>query len=161
MMIESIRVGILIAERVLLSNMIIELNEEGKVMGIRLKIENKAMDTQSIMAAQAQAKYLTWLMKEESCSYEEALAIVQGRTDPLEPEYMLGYKLADPVWMIAIFKQLPKKNRIKAAHNFSELLTEEERILFWNEVFDEKNAKQFKKQYKEAKKEKGLKDDTD
>ena len=128
-------------------------------MGIRRKIEDKAMDTQSILAAQAQAKYLTWLMKEEDCSYEEALAIVQGRTDPLEPEYMLGYKLADPVWIIAIFKQHPKKNRIKAAHNFAELLSEEERILFWNEVFDEKNAKKFKKEYKKAKKEKGITDD--
>ena len=127
-------------------------------MGIRSKIEDKAMDTQQILAAQAQAKYLSWLMKEESCSYEEALAIVQGRTDPLEPEYMLGYKLADPVWMIAIFKQHPKKNRIKAAHNFAELLTEEERILFWKEVFDEKTCKKFKKQYKKAKKEHGIDD---
>lgn len=128
-------------------------------MGIRSKIEDKAMETQQTLAAQAQSKYLTWLMKEEDCSYEEALAIVQGRTDPLEPEYMLGYKLADPVWMIAIFKQHPKKNRIKAAHNFAELLSEEERILFWNEVFDEKNAKKFKKEYKKAKKEKGIVDD--
>ena len=130
-------------------------------MGIRSKINDKAMDTQSMLAGQAQGKYLAWLMKEEDCSYEEALAIVQGRTDPLEPEYMLGYKLADPVWQIAIFKQHPKKNRIKAAHNFAELLSEEEKDLFWNEVFDEKNMKQFKKEYKKAKKKHGIKDDQD
>ena len=128
-------------------------------MGIRDKINNKALETQQNLATQAQAKYLNWLMKEESCSYEEAIAIVQGRTDPLEPEYMLGFKLADPVWMIAIFKQHPKSNRIKAAHNFAELLSEEEKNLFWNEVFDEKNAKKFKKEYKKAKKEKGISDD--
>ena len=127
-------------------------------MGIRSKIEQKAMDTQSLLAAQAQAKYLAWLMKEEECDYETALAIVQGRTDPIEPDYMLGYKLADPVWMIAIFKQHGKNNRLKAARNFSELLSEEERILFWNEVFDEENAKKFKKKYKKAKKEHGIDD---
>ena len=128
-------------------------------MGIRSKIEDKAMDTQQILAAQAQAKYITWLMKEEDCDYEEALAIVQGRTDPLEPQYMLGYKLADPVWMIAIFKQHGKDNRLKAARNFAALLSDEEKKIFWEEVFDEKNAKAFKKKYKEEKKKHGVKDD--
>ena len=128
-------------------------------MGIKCRIEEKAMETQQTLAAHAQMKYIQWLMKEEECDYEEALAIVQGRTDPLEPEYMLGYKLADPVVMIAIFKQHGKNNRLSAARNFAATVTEEERILFWNEVFDEKNAKQFKKKYKEEGKKKGLKDD--
>ena len=48
-------------------------------MGIRSKIENKAMETQQTLAAHAQMKYINWLMKEEQCSYEEAIAIVQGR----------------------------------------------------------------------------------
>lgn len=130
-------------------------------MGIKSRIEEKAMETQQTLAAHAQMKYIQWLMKEEECDYEEALAIVQGRTDPLEPEYMLGYKLADPVVMIAIFKQHGKNNRLSAARNFAATLTEEERILFWNEVFDEKNAKQFKKKYKEEAKKKGVKDDTE
>ena len=128
-------------------------------MGIRSKIEEKAMDTQQILAAQGQAKYLNWLMKEEECDYEEALAIVQGRTDPLEVEYMLGYKLADPVWMIAIFKQHGKNNRLKAARNFCEqLLSDEEKIVFWRDVFDEKTCKKFKKEYKKAKKKHGIDD---
>ncbi len=128
-------------------------------MGIRTKIEEKAMETQQTLAAHAGMKYLQWLMKEESCSYEEALAIVQGRTDPLEPEYMLGYKLADPVVMIALFKQAGKKNRLQAAKNFAMTLSQEEQIIFWKEVFDEQNAKQFKKKYKEEKKKHGVKDD--
>ena len=61
--------------------------------------------------------------------------------------------------MIAIFKQHGKNNRLSAARNFAATLTEEERILFWNEVFDEKNAKQFKQKYKKEAKKKGLKDD--
>ena len=96
-------------------------------MGIKSRIEEKAMETQQTLAAHAQMKYLSWLMKEEQCDYNEALAIVQGRTDPLEPEYMLGYKLADPVVMIAIFKQHGKNNRLSAARNFAATLTEEER----------------------------------
>ena len=125
-------------------------------MGIRSRVENKALETQQTLAAHAQMKYLKWLMKEEQCSYEEAIAIVQGRTDPLEPDYMLGYKLSDPVVMIAIFKQAGKNNRLAAARNFAATLTEEERILFWNEVFDEENAKQFKKSYKKEKKKHGI-----
>ena len=128
-------------------------------MGIKTKIEQKAMDTQSALAAQAQAKYLKWLMNEEQCSYEEALAIVEGRTDPLEPEYMLGFKLSDPVVIIAIFKQIGKKNRLAAAQNFAMGLSDEERIIFWRDVFDEKNARQFKKKYKDEKKKKGIADD--
>ena len=128
-------------------------------MGIKGKIEEYSLNKARDLGAQAQAKYIGWLMKEEDCDYEEALAIVQGRTDPLEPEYMLGYKLADPVWMIAIFKQHGKDNRLKAARNFAALLTEEEKKIFWEEVFDEKNAKAFKKKYKEEKKKHGVKDD--
>lgn len=128
-------------------------------MGIKTKIEQKAMNTQSALAAQAQAKYLKWLMNEEKCSYEEALAIVEGRTDPLEPEYMLGFKLSDPVVIIAIFKQIGKKNRLAAAQNFAMGLSDEEKIIFWRDVFDEKNARQFKKKYKDEKKKKGIADD--
>jgi hypothetical protein len=128
-------------------------------MGFRTKIEDKAIETQSLMAAQAQAKYLKWLMNEEQCSYEEALAIVEGRTDPLEPDYMLGFKLSDPVVVIAIFKQIGKKNRLAAAQNFAMTLTDEEKIIFWRDVFDEKNAKQFKKKLKDEKKKKGIADD--
>lgn len=135
-------------------------------MGIKSRIEQKkeqielkAMDTQHLLASIAGQRYINWLMKEEKCDKEEAVAIVEGRTDPLEPKYMLGFKLADPVVMIAIFKQHGKNNRLSAARNFAATLTEEERILFWNEVFDEKNAKQFKQKYKKEAKKKGLKDD--
>lgn len=125
-------------------------------MGIRSRIEEKATETQGILASQAQIKYLKWLMKEEKCDYEEAIAIVQGRTDPLEPEYMLGYKLADPVWEIALFKQFGKEKRLKAANNFAAMLSEKEKELFWTQVFDEKNCKKFKKQYKKETKGKGI-----
>lgn len=121
-------------------------------MGIRTKIEEKALDVNAQLTAQAQMKYLSWLMDEEQIDYEEALAIVQGRTDPVEWEYILGYKLSDPALMFALFKQPRKKNRINAAKNFADTLEPEEAAIFWTQVFDEENGKLFKEKLKEEKK---------
>lgn len=128
-------------------------------MGIRNKINEAAMQKSQDLAAQAQYKYLQWIMKEESCSYDEAIAIIQGRTDPLEVEYMLGYKLADPAWMIALFKQPGKKRRMNAALNFADLLSDPEKEVFWKEVFNAETGKSFKEKWKKEKKKKGIKDD--
>ena len=125
-------------------------------MGIKRKVEDRAMQLQSDLAAQTQMKYIQWLMKEEDCDYEEAMAIVQGLTDPLEPEYMLGFKLADPVLQIALFKQISKKARRQAAQNFAATLSDPEKDLFWSEVFNDETGKQFKKAYKAEKKKKGI-----
>ena len=127
-----------------------------KMGKIRAKIDDRAMQLQQDLANQAQMKYIQWLMKEEECDYEEAIAIVMGNTDPLEPEYMLGYKLADPVLQIALFKQLSKKARMQAAQNFAATLSEQEELIFWTEVFNPENAKQFKKAYKAEKKKKNV-----
>lgn len=123
---------------------------------IKNKIDDRALQLQQDLANQAQMKYIQWLMKEEECDYEMAIAIVMGNTDPLEPEYMLGYKLADPVLQIALFKQLSKKARMQAAQNFAATLSEQEELIFWTEVFNPENAKQFKKAYKAEKKKKGV-----
>lgn len=127
-----------------------------KKMGIKTRIEDRATQRQSDLAAQAQMKYIQWLMKEEECDYEMAIAIVMGNTDPLEPEYMLGYKLADPVLQIALFKQHPKKSRIQAAKNFAATLSDREKDLFWSEVFNEETAGKFKSEYRKEKKKKGV-----
>ena len=125
-------------------------------MGIKSRIEDRATQLQSDLAAQTQMKYIQWLMKEEECDYEMAMAIVMGNTDPLEPEYMLGFKLADPVIQIALFKQISKKARMNAAMNFVETLSDDEKIIFWRDVFNAENAKQFKKAYKAEKKKKNV-----
>lgn len=128
-------------------------------MGIRLKLEEIALEKTQNLTVMSQGKYIEWLMKEEGCSYDEAIAIVQGRTDPLEIEYMLGFKLADPAWMIALFKQPGKKRRMNAALNFSELLSDPEKEVFWNEVFNAETGKTFKEKWKKEKKKKGIKND--
>ena len=123
-------------------------------MGIKTRIEDRATKLQTDLAAQAQAKYLSWLMKEEECDYNEAIAIVQGLTDPLEPEYMLGFKLADPVLQLALFKQASKKSRKQAADNFAATLSDREKEIFFSEVFNEETGKAFKKKLKAEKKTK-------
>ena len=128
-------------------------------MKLKTKIENKATDLQNTLAVQAQAKYIQWLMKEEDIDYETAMAIVEYRTDPIEWEYTLGYKLADPVWMIAIFKQSGKDKRRSAAENFAKGLRPEEAEIFWGQVFNVETGKKFKNEYKKAKKMHGIPDE--
>lgn len=121
-------------------------------MGIKSKIEDKAQETTDTLQFQAQARFIKWLMKEEDVDQETAWAIVEGRTDPPEYDYMLGFKLANPVLQLALFSQISKEKRKQAAVNFAATLSDPERELFYSEVFDEKNAKKFKDVMKKEKK---------
>ena len=132
-------------------------------MKIRDKAEDKAQELTDYMTVQAQAKYLQWVMKEYSCTYEEAWDICTGELQPNDPEdpkakskITLGFKLANPVLQIALFKQIPKKNRKLAADNFAEGLNDEEREIFYSEVFNEESGKRFKAEYKKEKKKRGV-----
>lgn len=120
---------------------------------IKDKFLNKVYEVQSQAAGIAQNKFIQWVMKEEDCSYEEAYAICTGHTDPREPVYTLGFKLSDPVWELAIFKQRNRKKRAQAADNFRQLLEPDELILFDEQVNTENARKQFNEEYKEKKKD--------
>ena len=129
-------------------------------MGIKSKVNDKADDLTVQLRYQAQSKYIKWLMKTEECDAEMAWAIVEGRTDdPEDIKYVLGFKLADPVLQIALFKQLSKKSRIQAAKNFAETLSDPEREIFYSEVFNEETAAQFKTALKKEKKKHEVKTD--
>lgn len=128
-------------------------------MGIKSKIYDKAEATTVQLRYQAQAKYIKWLMKEEDVDEHMAWAIVEGRTEEIEWEYVLGFKLADPVLQLALFSQHSKTARRQAAENFAATLSEEEKEIFFTQVFDEENAKKFKKKMKEEKKKRGVKDE--
>lgn len=128
-------------------------------MGIKSKIYDKAEATTVQLRYQAQAKYIKWLMKEEDVDEHMAWAIVEGRTEEIEWEYVLGFKLADPVLQLALFSQHSKTARRQAAENFAKTLSEEEKEIFFTQVFDEENAKKFKKKMKEEKRKKGVKDE--
>lgn len=119
------------------------------------RIEDKAQTMTDTLQVQAQSKFIKWVMKEEDCSYEEAWAICNGQTDPKEYEYMLGFKMANPILQIALFKQISKKARRQAAANFAATLCDEEKEMFYGQIFNEETAAKFKTQYKAAKKNKG------
>jgi hypothetical protein len=126
------------------------------------KIEEKAFGVAQNMAMQAQMNYVKWVAKEEKVDFEIAWEISTGTREYKDgAKYTLGFKLADPAWMIAIFKQPRKTKRQQAAENFAKGLNETEAKIFWSEVFNQENGKAFKEKYKEAKKNKGLPEDDD
>ncbi len=126
-------------------------------MKIRDKTEQKAQQMTDTLQAQAQADFIKYVMKEEECDSEMAWAIVMGNTDPIEYEYMLGFKLANPVLQLALFKQVSKKSRKQAAENFAMQLSDPEREIFYSQIFNEETAGKFKKAMKDEKKRKGCK----
>lgn len=115
------------------------------------KIEDKAWQLTDTLAAQARSKYVAWIMKEEEVDYETAVALATGKTDPIEYEFTLGYKLADPILQIAMSAQPGRKNRELAIANFEKTLEPEELKLF-RESYDADARKHFKQKLKEEKK---------
>lgn len=125
-------------------------------MGIRNAMEDKARQFMDATDAQAKAEFIQKVMKWEEVDYETAFYIVSGKTDPREPEYTLGYKMASPVWMDAMFGQLSKKKREIARDNFRKLLEDDELQLFNEYVIEKETRAEYKAAMKEAKKRKGV-----
>ena len=127
------------------------------------KMERKAQDLQARLAIEAQRRYVNWVIKdiqkEEGIKidYDMAWAICTGQsidedTGKPEYEYMLGFKLADPVIQLALFKQRDKEARKQAAFNFAQGLSDEEKKMFYEQIFNEKTAESWKRVYKREKK---------
>lgn len=118
-------------------------------MTIRDKATERAENTivRQYAKAKGQGAFLEDVMRWEGCSLEEAMLYCTGKTDPVHWEYTLGYKLADPVWNIGIYKQIGHHARAKAAANFRKLLTPEEDELFVTQCLG-KTARAIRKDYK-------------
>lgn len=127
------------------------------------KMERRAQDLQARLAIEAQRRYVNWVIKDIQkeerikIDYDTAWAICTGQsideeTGKPEYEYMIGFKLADPVIQIALFKQRDKEARKRAAFNFAQGLSEEEKKLFYEQIFNEETAESWKKTYKREKK---------
>ena len=122
-------------------------------MTVRQSIKDKAYEAIDASDAMARNKFIQWVMKEEECDYETAYALCTRRTDPVEPEYSLGYKMASPVYQIAMNKQLRKSKREQAIANFKELLEPDELEIFEREVLTRDCRKMWKEEEKKQKKE--------
>ena len=119
---------------------------------IRNAAEDKARQFMDATDAQAKANFIQKVMKWEEVDYETAFYIVSGKTDPREPEYTLGYKMASPVWMDAMFGQISKKKREQARDNFRKLLEDDELQLFNDYVDKHEVSKEYKTALKAEKK---------
>lgn len=118
-------------------------------MTIRETLATKAemSETREFIKGRGQLEFVYNVMKWENCSYDEAVDYCFGRTDPVKTEYTLGYKLADPVWSIGIYKQPGHHARARAAANFRKQLTPEEDELFVRECLG-KTSRQIRKEFK-------------
>ena len=118
-------------------------------MTIREKAAERAemSEARDYLRGRGQLQFVQSVMELENCTYEKAMDYCLGRTDPVHTEYTLGYKLADPVWSIGIYKQIGHHARAKAAANFRKLLTPEEDELFVAECMG-KTARSIRKEMK-------------
>ena len=121
---------------------------------IRTISEEKAWELHDRLQGEAQVRFISFVMKEEDVDWNTAYAICTGHTDPKEPEYTLGFKLADPMGMMAMNAQLSKKKRAQAIENFEKTLDEDELKLFREEVCTTSTADKFKAALKRERKKK-------
>lgn len=129
-------------------------------MGLKVKIEDKALTVAQDLAMQAQVRFVAKMAKDEGVEYEVMWEVCTGGREYEDAaKFTLGFKLADPAWMIAMFKQPSKKRRRQAAENFSQGLSADEAEIFWTEVFNAETGKRFREEYKNEKKKNGVVED--
>lgn len=109
--------------------------------------EIKALDLTAELRTKAQAKYIKKMAKEVGIDYHIMLLRCQQPTDPDDFYFSLGYKMANPVYMIAMNLQ-KKENRAKAIENFKKELCPEELKIFESEVQTDSMRTNFKKEIK-------------
>lgn len=117
---------------------------------IREKLTGKAWDLTNRLAGEAQLKFIQKVMEWEQVDFETAQAICLGRTDPKEPEYTLGFKLADPVLQCAMNAQR-KKHRQQAIENFRATLDPDELEIFDRDVLSLDTRDMMKMEFKRKK----------
>jgi len=104
----------------------------------------------------AQIKYIEMIQEEEGCSFKDAELIAKGLTDPIRPEYTVGFKLVG-TWSALIFQSKMKVQRDHYRSQFREMLTDPEKEIFDQDYPDDLHdeySKEYRKEKKAAKKSK-------
>ena len=114
---------------------------------IKIEKEIRAKDLTEKLKQEAQMRFVKWVAKERDIDYYAALMICHGQTDPPDYEITLGYKMSNPIYMIAMNLQR-KPNREMAIKNFRDTLLPEEREIFDEHVLTEGMRTNFKKKLK-------------
>jgi hypothetical protein len=114
-------------------------------------LKNKIWEGIDASDAMARSRFIEWVMKEEECDYETAYALCTRHTDPVEPEYSLGYKMASPVYQVAMNAQVRRSKREQAIENFKQMLEPDELEIFEKEVLTKDTRKMWKEEKKKQK----------
>lgn len=101
--------------------------------------------------AMARGRFIQWVMEEEDCDYETAYALCTRHTDPVEPEYSLGYKMSSPVYQFAMNAQVRRSAREQAIENFKQMLEPDELEIFEREVITKDTRKMWMEEKKKQK----------
>lgn len=109
-------------------------------------VETAAMDLRQRMMFQAESEFIQKVMKWESCTWEQAMDLCIGKSPERHPEYILGYRMADPILLQALYLQLSKKRREQARAFFRETLDDDVAELFDKEY--DNFGLSFRKEYK-------------
>lgn len=117
------------------------------------KIGDKIVEAARDLEMKERVKFTQWVADEENVEFDDAWLICTGQ-DPerVMPEYTLGWKLASPLTMTALYLQPGKKNRVAAREKFRSELTPAELKLFDEEVNGQMISKSLKSKLKKAKK---------
>lgn len=95
--------------------------------------ENAARELRQKLQFKAEDKFIKKVMKWEKCTRSEAIDYCIGKSPVRHPEYILGYRMSDPVLMQAMYCQIKKENRDKVKADFRATLDPDCRELFDNE----------------------------
>lgn len=120
-------------------------------MKVTQTLKNKIWEGIDASDAMARSKFIEWVMKEEDCDYETAYALCTRHTDPVEPEYSLGYKMASPVYQVAMNGQVRRSKREQAIENFKQMLEPDELEIFERDVLTKDTRKMWKEEKKKQK----------
>lgn len=120
-------------------------------MKVTQTLKNKIWEGIDASDAMARSRFIEWVMKEEDCDYETAYALCTRHTDPVEPEYSLGYKMASPVYQVAMNGQVRRAKREQAIENFKQMLEPDELEIFERDVLTKDTRKMWKEEKKKQK----------
>lgn len=114
------------------------------------RIKDLAVEIGAAQQYECQNKYIKWVAEEEGCDWSEALAICQGRTDPKEIGYIVGFKMSIPAFQKAMSNPATRAAAIAA---FEDSLPVDELEYFRSECLPEfDDGHKFRSELKKAKK---------
>lgn len=93
-------------------------------------MEDMARDLRSRLQMDAQGQFVGKVQKWEKCTWDEAVDLCSGKSPERHPEYILGYRMADPLLLKAMYAQISRKAMKEAKAHFRETLPPDCQELF-------------------------------